>query len=89
MNKKRFCFACNLVNESQLIEEYKAHHAQGKAWSEITESIKASGILDMEIYLAADHLFMIIETDESYSHKRKQQMDALNSKVQEWKKNDG
>lgn len=86
VNKKRFCFACDLVNEPQLIEEYKAHHAQGKAWPEIIESIKTAGILDMEIYLVANHLFMIIEVDESYSHKRKQQMDAQNPKVQEWEK---
>ncbi|MGQ7946601.1 L-rhamnose mutarotase [Flavobacterium sp. WC2509] len=86
MNTNRICCACDLVNEPQLIEEYKAYHAQGKAWPEITESIKSAGILDMEIYLVENHLFMIMEVDESYSAERKQKMDALNPKVQEWEK---
>lgn len=86
MNTNRICFACDLVNEPQLIEQYKAYHAQGKAWPEITESIRAAGILDMEIYLVENHLFMIMEVDESYSAEKKQKMDALNTKVQEWEK---
>lgn len=84
MNKKRLCFACDLVNESQLIEEYKSYHAQGKAWPEIKDSIKAAGILDMEIYILANRLFMIMEVDETYTTEKKQQMDANNLKVQEW-----
>ena len=86
MNKKRLCFACDLVNEPQLIEEYKSYHAQGKAWPEITDSIKAAGILDMEIYILSNRLFMIMEVDETYTAERKQQMDADNPKVQEWEK---
>lgn len=86
MDSRRFCFACDLKDEPQLIKEYQAYHAQGKTWPEINDSIKAAGILNMEIYLYENRLFMIMEVDESYSPEKKQQMDALNPKVQEWEK---
>jgi L-rhamnose mutarotase len=84
MNSKRLCFACDLVDNPKLIEEYKSYHANGNAWPEITKSIKDSGIIDMQIYILANRLFMIMEVDEFYSPERKQKMDAANPKVQEW-----
>jgi L-rhamnose mutarotase len=38
----------------------------------------------MEIYRTGNRLFMIVETDESFSFERKSEMDASNPKVQEW-----
>lgn len=84
MNKKRLCYACDLVDNSRLIEEYKKFHAKDNARWEITKSIKDAGILNMEIYILANRLFMIMEVDESYTPERKQMMDAANPKVQEW-----
>ena len=83
---KRFCYACDLVNDSKLIEEYKEYHTKGKAWPEIIDSIKEAGIVDMEIYLVENRLFMIIEVDETYSSERKKKLDEDNPKVQEWEK---
>ncbi|GGF67443.1 L-rhamnose mutarotase [Wenyingzhuangia marina] len=74
------------MDDPELIELYKQYHSQGSSWSEITKSIKDSGIIDMEIYILANRLFMIMEVDESYSSERKQMMDAANPKVQEWEK---
>lgn len=84
MNSKRLCYACDLVDNPELIELYKQYHSKGNTWTEITKSIKDSGIIDMEIYLFSNRLFMIMEVDESYSPERKQKMDADNPKVQEW-----
>lgn len=81
---KRFCYACDLVNDSKLIEKYKEYHSEGKAWPEITDSIKEAGIVDMEIYLIENRLFMIMEVDETYSPERKKKLDEDNPKVQEW-----
>ncbi|PJJ07779.1 L-rhamnose mutarotase [Flavobacterium sp. 1] len=86
MNSKKICYACDLVDNPELIELYKQYHSQGSAWPEITKSIKDSGIIDMEIYILANRLFMIMEVDESYSPERKQMMDVANPKVQEWEK---
>ncbi len=84
MASKKMCYACDLVDNPELIEEYKKHHSKENVWPEITKSIKDSGIIDMEIYILANRLFMIMEVDESYTPERKQTMDDANPKVQEW-----
>ena len=54
----RFCLALDLVNDPILIDQYIKHH--NNVWPEIIDSIKDSGILDMQIFHVADRLFMII-----------------------------
>lgn len=84
MNSKKICYACDLVDNPELIELYKRYHSRDSTWPEITKSIKDTGIIDMEIYLLGNRLFMIMEVDDSYTPERKQMMDAANPKVQEW-----
>lgn len=79
---KRFCFALDLKDDASLISEYKEYHKN--VWPEITESIKNSGIVKLEIYQVANRLFMIIDAKDSFSLELKQQTDMLNPKVQEW-----
>ena len=81
---KRFCLSCDLKDNPELIEEYKAYHAPGKAWPEINQSIKDAGIVDMQIYLTGNRMFMIMEVDETFDPVKKAEMDANNPKVQEW-----
>ncbi|MDO6492720.1 MULTISPECIES: L-rhamnose mutarotase [unclassified Cellulophaga] len=84
MSTKRYCYSCDLKDDSKLIEEYKAYHAAGKAWPEITKSIKDAGIVDMQIYLTGNRMFMIMEVDATFNANKKAKMDAENPKVQEW-----
>ena len=84
MNSQRLCFACDLKDDPSLMKLYKAHHAPGKVWSEIISSIKDAGILDMEIYLVGNRMFMIMEVDECYTPEKKAEIDLNNPKVQEW-----
>ena len=86
METKRYCYACDLQDNEKLIEEYKAFHAKGKIWPEITKSIKDAGIVDMEIYLIGNRLFMVMEVTKNYDPISKAQMDANNPKVQEWER---
>ena len=65
---KRYCKTLTLKNNSQLISEYKEAHAIGKAWPEITQGMKDIGIIDMEIYLINNLLFMIMETVPEFDH---------------------
>ncbi|PIB28958.1 L-rhamnose mutarotase [Maribacter sp. 4G9] len=81
---KRFCFACDLKNDLELIESYKNYHKKENTWPEITKSIKDAGVLDMEIYLVGNRLFLVMEVDETFSFDRKKRMDAENPKVQDW-----
>jgi L-rhamnose mutarotase len=78
----KYCLTLDLKDDPALITEYEAYHTA--IWPEIRESITGSGITNMEIYRYNTRLFMIMETDETFSFERKAAMDAANAKVQEW-----
>lgn len=81
---KKYYLACDLKDDPQLIEAYQRHHLPENAWPEITNSIREAGILDMQIFLAGNRLFMVMETEDDFDPNRKAQMDAQNPRVQEW-----
>ncbi len=64
MKSKRYYFSLEL-KDTQSIEQCKKYHK--KIWLEITKSILDAGIIDVEIYLSGNRLFMIMETDESFT----------------------
>ncbi|HTH82082.1 MAG TPA: L-rhamnose mutarotase [Mucilaginibacter sp.] len=78
----RYCLALDLKDDPKLIAEYEKYHEA--IWPEIHTSIVGSGITHMEIYRCFNRLFMIMETDTSFSFDKKGAMDAGNAKVQEW-----
>ena len=80
--KMKYCLTLDLIDDPALIKAYEEHHRH--VWPEILASIKHSGITNMEIYRFETRLFMIMETDESFSFECKAAMDASNPKVQEW-----
>ena len=67
---KRFCKTLELKNDSELIEKYKKVHAPGAVWPEVTHGMREAGILDMEIYLYGNRLFMIMETVADFDHDK-------------------
>ncbi|RQO67620.1 L-fucose mutarotase [Pedobacter sp. KBW06] len=79
---KQYYLTLDLKADDQLIAEYEEMHKA--VWPEIIESIKTSGILNMEIYRTGNRLFMIMEVNEDFSFEQKAAMDAGNEKVQEW-----
>ena len=79
---KRFCLALDLVDDPMRIAEYKKYHK--KIWTEITKSLLESGIENAEIYCVGNRLFMILEVNDSFSFKKKSEMDNINPRVQEW-----
>ncbi len=79
---KRYCLTLDLKEDDQLIKEYEAYHKS--VWPEILQSIKDSGITEMEIFRYQNRLFMIMETDETFSFEKKAAADQANPKVQEW-----
>lgn len=79
---KRYCLTVDLKNDTRLIAQYEAYHKV--VWPEILQSIKDSGIINMEIYRLSNRMFMIMEVDDNFSFERKAAMDAGNTKVQEW-----
>jgi L-rhamnose mutarotase len=81
---KKYCLAVDLKDDPELITEYENWHKTENAWPEIMKSITDSGINNMEIHRTGNRLFMIMETDDSFSFQRKAAMDDSNQKVQEW-----
>jgi len=80
--RRRYCLTLDLKDDPQLIAEYRKYHEH--IWPEITESIRESGIEDMEIYLLGTRMFMIMEVNDAFSFERKADADRQNPKVQEW-----
>jgi L-rhamnose mutarotase len=80
----RLCFALDLVDDAALIAEYEDWHKPGKVWPEIIASIRRSGIREMEIFRIADRMFMVIDTDDTFSLERKAAADAADPRVQAW-----
>ncbi len=78
----KHCFALDLKDNADLIAEYKIYHAA--VWPAIIQSIKESGIQDLEIYCVGNRLFMIMTTNASFSFAEKAAADAANTVVQEW-----
>jgi L-rhamnose mutarotase len=81
---KRYCLTLDLKHDPELIAEYQLYHAPGKAWPEVTKSIRDAGIVNMEIYLLGTRMFMIMETNEHFCFEAKAEADRMNPKVQEW-----
>ena len=79
---RRYCLTLDLKDDPKLIAEYKKYHES--IWPEITESIKQSGIEDLEIYLLGTRMFMIMEVNDRFSFEAKGAADRSNPKVQEW-----
>ena len=79
---KRYCLTVDLKDDAVLIAEYEAYHKA--VWPEILQSIKNSGIINMEIYRLSNRMFMIMEVDDNFSFEKKAAMDTANVTVQEW-----
>ncbi|NGY37610.1 L-rhamnose mutarotase [Flavobacterium sp. XN-5] len=82
MAAQKYCLALDLVDDAQLMAEYKSYHQN--IWPEIAKSIKDSGIEVLDIYNVGNRMFMIIEANETFSFDEKSKNDANNPKVQEW-----
>lgn len=81
---KRYCKTLSLKNDAQLIEDYKKVHAPGAAWPEITQGMREVGIIDMEIYLLGNQLFMIMDTVTDFDHDKAMAELATKPRQSEW-----
>ena len=84
MKYKRYCKSLKLEDDRKLIEEYKKVHAPGAVWPEITQGMREVGILDMEIYLLGNQLFMIMDTKVDFDHDSAMQELAEKPRQKEW-----
>jgi L-rhamnose mutarotase len=78
----RHCLTLDLKDDEEAIAEYKRYHM--KIWPEVRDSLFASGVLHMEIYLLGTRMFMIMDVNDTFFLPAKAAADAVNAKVQEW-----
>ena len=81
---RRYCRTMELKNDSALIQEYEKRHSQPEAWPEILEGIRSVGILEMEIYIFGNRLFMIVETPVDFDWDAAMAKLATLPRQQEW-----
>lgn len=81
---KRYCQALNLKDDKDLIEAYCRIHSKEKAWPEIRAGIREVGILEMEIYILGNQLFMIVETPADFDWETAMNKLATLPRQAEW-----
>ena len=81
---KRYCRTMDLKPDDALIREYIHRHSEGEAWPEILAGIREVGILEMEIYLQGNRLFMIVETPVDFDWGSAMARLATLPRQQEW-----
>ena len=81
---KRYCQTLDLKGNPELIAEYRRRHSEGEAWQEIIDGIREVGILEMEIYLLDNRLFMIVETPVDFEWETAMARLATLPRQQEW-----
>jgi L-rhamnose mutarotase len=80
---KRLSEIRKLVDDAKQIEEYKYHHALGRAWPDITQGLKNAGIKDMEIYMVGNRTFKIYDVEMNFDIKSSFNK-SITSKSKEW-----
>lgn len=81
---KRYCKTLLLEDDPELIKEYKAVHAAGATWPEISQGMLDVGIIDMEIYITGNRLFMIMDTVADFDHDKAMKELAGKPRQSEW-----
>ena len=84
MKFKRYCKTLKLRDDSELIKAYKKAHSIGQAWPEITQGMKEVGILDMEIYIHGNQLFMIMDAVADFDHDKAMTELSTKPRQSEW-----
>jgi L-rhamnose mutarotase len=80
--KERFCLTLDLKDDPKLIAAYKRHHEH--VWLEIINSIRDSGVEDMEIYLLGTRMFHDYGREGRFFGRSEAEADRANPKVQQW-----
>jgi L-rhamnose mutarotase len=84
--RRQYCLTLELRNDENLIREYEEFHRPGGVWPEVLESIRKSGILDMQIYRRGTLLTMVLTVSDAFSFDEKAEQDSGNPKVVEWER---
>lgn len=79
---KRYCQTLELKNDKKLIEQYIQAHQN--VWKEIKQGQRDVGILDMQIYIYNNVLFMICDTVDDFDWEKDMDNLARLPRQAEW-----
>ncbi|MEH6704407.1 MAG: L-rhamnose mutarotase [Galbibacter orientalis] len=79
---KKYAFALDLKDDSEKIEEYIQHHQN--VWPEVLQSIKESGVKNMEIFHVGNRLFMLVSVSNNFSIEKDTIGNPENPIEQKW-----
>lgn len=79
---KRYCQTLVLKNDRELILKYIDEH--NNVWKEVQEGIREVGILDMQIYIHDNTLFMIVDTTDDFDWESDMQRLSTLPRQAEW-----
>lgn len=82
---KRYCRTMQLrEGDQKFIDDYRHAHSEGVIWKEVIDGIREVGILEMEIYILGNKLFMIVETPLDFNWDEAMERLAKLPRQQEW-----
>lgn len=81
---RRYCATLDLKDNPELIREYRYYHSPAAHWPEIAKGIRAVGILDMQIYLIGNRMFMIAQTVPDFQWDTQMQKLSTLEKQKDW-----
>lgn len=82
---KRYCRTIQLrEGDQKFIDDYRHAHSEGVIWKEVIDGIREVGILEMEIYILGNKLFMIVETPLDFNWDEAMERLAKLPRQQEW-----
>jgi L-rhamnose mutarotase len=83
---RRLAFALDLQDDSAKIAEYEAWHAPDRIPPAILESLRNSGLTNLEIFRTGNRLFLLIDAPDEFSLGNKAIADGKNPAVQAWER---
>lgn len=79
---KRYCQTLKLCDNKELIAQYVEEHKH--VWPEIEAGIREVGLLDMQIYILDNTLFMIVDTIDDFDWEKDNARLATLPRQAEW-----
>ena len=81
---KRYCQTRERKEGDEVAQRYREAHDRYHSWPEIREGIRSVGILEMEIYILGNRLFMIVDTPEDFNWNNAMKKLSTLPRQQEW-----
>jgi len=83
---KRFVFALDLLDDPEAIAQYEAWHRADRIWPAVVDSLRRSGLTNLELFRTGNRLCLMMEAPDDFSLDAKTAADASNPDVQAWER---